>query len=506
MAGYSLGVMVSRLSGMCRDIALAYFFGTSQEIALFMVAYRFANLMRRMLAETPLTSSFVPLFEKAKQEGEALAFFRDTFGSLVVLTALITGAIVGGGWGIGSFFSIQGEGMKLAQVMTFSLPAICLYTLCSQLLHCEKKFFLPAAAPVGFNGMWIIGAYWASRFYKMEILAWGVVAAFFVQWLFVMPPLIKRFPELLSFAFLRKIRLFSSTVRSMGKPLVLGALGMGATQINLVLDSLFAKVADPEGPAFLWYAIRLQQVPMALFGVAMTAVLLPAFSRAVKAFDIEQAEWLFSHGIKRSFALMSFSMFGLLALGKLAVMLLFARGSFTEVSLENTWQCLVGYSLGLIPHAAALLLSAYFYAKEDFKTPMKASLYAMGLNAGLNALMVFALGLGALSIALATSLTSLFNALYLFSKMNLITRQVPRVFYLKTLLLGGGCCMVIGGLQKVFFSLYPLQKSSLLGAFVFFLLAAAYCGLYFVLEIKTKSQEVLQCIKEAFKLEKVLKK
>ena len=79
--GYSFGVFISRISGMCRDIALSFFFGTGPEIALFMMAYRFANLMRRMLAESPLSSSFVPIFESKKNNSseEGVRFFRDLF-------------------------------------------------------------------------------------------------------------------------------------------------------------------------------------------------------------------------------------------------------------------------------------------------------------------------------------------------------------------------------------------------------------------------------------------
>lgn len=507
--GYSLGVVMSRVSGMFRDIALAAFFGASAEIALFMVAYRFANLMRRMLAETPLASSFVPLFEKTKRESkeESASFFRDTFFSLAVIASVVTLMIVGGLQVALQTIPSQTRLIELTQIMTPSLLAICLYALCSQLLHCERKFFLPAVAPVGFNLMWIIAAYLGSRyvsFASMHLLAWGVVVAFVVQWLILLPTTLKVLPGALSWGFLKKTKLFSPSVRLMGRPFLLGALGMGAAQINMALDSLFATAADLQGPAFLWYAVRIEQVPMALFGVAISATLLPALARAVKSGALEHAAALLQQGLKRSFALMAFSMFGLLALGRLVVMILFARGAFDLVALEATTKCLWYYSLGLIPHGAVLLLAAAFYAYEDFKTPMRASIYAVILNVASNAFMVFVLHLGAPSIALATSLTSLFNYLYLqkqLKKKN-IQKLVPSIFYIKTLITGALTLALTLGLQSFVFKTLKLGSSSLVALGSLILLGSFYVSVYFLLEIKLKCKEIFSLFKEVIGLRK----
>ncbi|MEI8300160.1 MAG: murein biosynthesis integral membrane protein MurJ [Chlamydiota bacterium] len=506
---YSLGVVVSRLSGMCRDMVLAACFGASAEIALFMVAYRFANLMRRMLAESPLASSFVPLFEKKKgvSKEEASRFFRDVLISLVVIVTCVICLMMGGLEGLIYIAPSQGELFRLIQIMTPSLLFICLYALCSQLLHCERQFFLPAMAPVGFNFIWIIAAYLAGyqiSFTSMFWLSWGIVVAFCVQWGILMPTTAKIVPEIISWKFLRETRLFSPSVRLMGKPFLLGALGMGASQINMALDSVFATIADSQGPAFLWYAIRLQQVPMALFGVAISAVLLPALSRAIKGGYLEQGLTLLEQGLKRSFALMTFSMFGLFALGRLITMVIFARGAFDLQALEATTKCLWCYSLGLIPHAAVMLLAAAFYAYEDFKTPMKGAVYVVVLNVVGNAFMVFVLHLGAESIALATSLTSVCNYLYLHRHLRckLGKQFVHGVFYIKTLTVGCGALWATLALQAALLKTAELHTASFTALSKGILLGLFYLGVYCLLEKGLKCAEVFSFFKEAFRLRK----
>jgi putative peptidoglycan lipid II flippase len=349
--------------------------------------------------------------------------------------------------------------------------------------------------------MWIIaaavGGYYASLT-SIYLLAWGVVVAFMVQWLILLPTSLKILPVKISWEFLKKTQLFSPSVRLMSGPFMLGALGMGATQINMALDSLFATAADLQGPAFLWYAIRIEQVPMALFGVAISAALLPALVRVVKAGNFGGGDNLLQQGLKRSFALMTFSTFGLLALGRLVVMMLFARGAFDCVAVEETTKCLWCYSLGLIPHAAVLLLAAHFYAYEDFKTPMRGSVYAVILNILMNAFMVFILHLGASSIALATSVTSLLNCLYLNRqlKKRRSHKIVPGVFYVKTLTAGAVTWAMTCGLQSFAFKTVLLEASSLimLGALTF--LGGFYVAAYFFLEGRFKCGEVFSLVKE----------
>lgn len=497
-SGYGAGVVVSRLSGLAREVSLAFFFGTSPELALFMVAYRFANLLRRMLAESPLTSSFIPLFEAHKQKSpeEGAFFMRDLFYSFALLVLgivlLIIVSLVFTRHFLTSSDSIQL--CKLTECMTPSLLFLCLYGLCAAFLQSEKQFFLASAAPVMFNFVWIGAAYYAyisKSSHTMFILAWGIVIAFAMQWAVLLPKVLKQLRAHLSIKNLFKPKLFAPSLKKMVKPFCFGMLGIGATQINIALDGVFARFASPEGPAFLWYAVRLEQLPIALFGVAISAVILPILTRAVHSGDDLTSKKLLEKGQRQTFALMSLSMFGIFSLGRLIVEVLFGHGAFDAHSIEEVTNCLWGYSIGLIPHGILLLFSSCFYAYKDYKTPMHAALISVVINVCLNVVMVFFLKWGALSIAIGTSLTSLFNALYLII---IFERKRPSIFsnmsmfYLKHLVCGVSAFLIVGFLSNI---LAPLLSKPALLAF----LGSSCIASYLFMEKALKSEEVLELVR-----------
>lgn len=509
--GYSFGVVLSRVSGLLRDICLAFFFGTGVQIATFMVAYRFANLLRRVVAESPLASGFAPCFEDRKKIGEKEGYFftRDllfTATILVSLLCLVLMAVLL----LSNFFLPKEhpffEIIRLTNWMMPSLVFIFIYGLSSSFLQCERKFFLPALAPVFFNFVWIFFACASTLFPKsqMEVLSIGIVAAFAMQSLIALFPSFTILKDKISVKELFRPKLFHKSLKAMIKPFFLGAIGVSATQINAALDSIFAKYADVSGPAYLWYAIRLEQVPIALFGVSISAALLPALTRALKEDSKERFIQFLKYGMKKSFALMVFSFFALLALGGLALSLVFARGEFSFSSVYHTSKCLIAYSLGLIPHAATLILSAAFYAKGLFKEPVKASIWSVSINILLNALFVFGFHIKAEGIALATSAASLVNAICLLISFRKVFDE--KLFNLRpyTKIFCSGAfafCILLSFFQLVGYSAKDLISNSMcFPAFssftrhaLFFLSSSlVYMGAFLLAEICFKESHLRQ--------------
>ena len=417
------GTLISRFSGMMRDILLAMFFGTSQFLASFMVAFRFANLFRRLFAESALSSSFVPMLEKKRKQSEKLSdfFFRDVFVLLLsvgtVVTAFLEGCVFFSSYFLKgtSFFEI----LPFIHIMLPSIVFLMLYGLFSAYLQCSGKYFIGAFSPVAFNIIWCIFAFFAkshSQSGAMTILSWGVNVAFFAQLILTAFVAVKSFSKSLS-----KTELFSSfslkeSAKEIFKPYVLGMIGISAVQLNTLLDSLFAKIADGSGPAYLWYAIRIQQVPLSLFSIALAAAMLPTLSRVLKQNSTGQFQTTLNATLRKNILLLSFSSIGLVVLGFMSLRLIFFRGAFDVVSLGMTLKCLWGYLLGLVFQGSVIVLSQGFYAKHDFKTPVKASAIAVAINISCNALFVFGFKLGAVSIALATSFASIFQFFYLQAK------------------------------------------------------------------------------------------
>lgn len=414
------GTIVSRISGMARDIAMASTFGTEPTLAAFFISFRLAHLLRRLLGEGALQSAFIPHFEKLKSEKQASAFFIDLYGSIALLLLLLIGVAMGGIALLLQFGDLSSSNHEIALFSLVMLPSalfICLFGLNASLLQCEKYYFLPSFAPVAFNVIWMSALpFLKGRELKSAMigLSMAICLACFFQWLSTLPKSLSIVKRLHGGAFgWRQCRPFSSAVRALFLPLVLGIAGVAATQINSALDLLFARYADPAGPAYLWFAIRLAQLPLALFGIALSSALLPALSRAIEKSHHSRYVELMHAAIKQTTTLMLPLTVILMILSQSGIRLLYGWGDFNATSITETSYCLIGYGLGLIPQALVLLVAPAFYAQKNFRLPAQATLFSVALNALLNFVMVFGLHWGAFSIAVATSLSAWGNFIFL---------------------------------------------------------------------------------------------
>jgi putative peptidoglycan lipid II flippase len=190
-------------------------------------------------------------------------------------------------------------------------------------------------------------------------------------------------------------------------------IGISAVQVNSTLDALFARAASLEGPAYLWYAIRIEQIPLALFGIALSSALLPPLARALKEGSYDHYLNLLRFALRKGFSLIFPCSCALFVLGVSGINLLYGHGHFTSEAVYQTTLCLWGYGLGLLPSVFVLFLAPAFYADKQFAIPMKGSLFSVGFHLCLTSLFVFGFHWGAFSIALATSLSAWGNYLYL---------------------------------------------------------------------------------------------
>lgn len=410
-ASFFSGTLISRVTGYLRDLSMAFSFGTSAPLAAFFTAFRLSNLPRRLLGEGGMQTAFIPHYEELKHEDskKSLQFFVDLSAWLsILLLAIVTLSILAL-IGLRQFFS--SEIIDLTIYMMPGLFFICLYGLNAGLLECERSFFTPSIAPVAFNFVWIafsLALMHTPITQAMVILAFGISLGCMGQWLVTLPKVY----SLLKGHNLR-INLRSAEVRRLWKPLFLTNLGIISTQINAALDPLFARFANLEGPAWLWYAIRIEQVPLALFGIALSGALLPPLARSVKEGNLEKFHSFLFTALKRSAFLMIPITIAIFFLGDWGVKLAFGYGDFGLSSLEGTVACLFGYSIGLLPQTWVLILAPAFFARGDYKTPAIASVGAVLANTLFNAIAIFGFGWGAESVAYATSLASVVNCLIL---------------------------------------------------------------------------------------------
>jgi putative peptidoglycan lipid II flippase len=463
------GTLLSRISGMIRDVSMAYAFGTDAVIASFMVAYRLAHLCRRLFGEGSLQSAFIPEFESLRYSDSARAFqfFRDLAFSLTIFLILLISFF---SLGI-EFFLVWGnlssettEILKLTLLMLPSLLFICLFGLNASLLQCEKIYFTSAVAPVAFNCAWI-ATIWILKTYQISNaiywLAISVIIACFLQWLVTIPQTLKILKQYLFTPTWQEIRqsFFSPDLKKLIKPFSLGMIGVMASQINAAVDTLFAQYAEPEGPAFLWYAIRLQQLPLALFGVALAGALLPPLTRALKDKNWERYEQFLQEAISYTFRLMIPLTAAIFVMGYSSVNLIFGHGDFVSNSVIGTTKCLWGYGIGLLPSCLILLLAPACYAQHNYQLPAIASLFNMVLNLCLNSLFIMGLGWGATSVAIATSLSAWVNVIFLTVFLNRQKTWLPYSLFFDGLKILGVCGLVLVGaeISKYFFEHPTIQ-------------------------------------------------
>ena len=454
------GTILSRITGLVRDVTMAFVFGSDPAIAAFMVAYRLANVFRRLLGEGPLPSGFVPHFETLRREDEksGARFFRDVFFSLLVTLLLSLFVLEVLFVLIGKIYPEASLLLGLSELMMPGVVFVCLYGVSSALLQCQKKFFLSSFSPALFNAVWISAVLLQKGKLPKEgvwSLAAAVVLGFFLQWAVLLPSMYKYLKKALSLREIFSFTIFPKEVRSVIKPFLFGLIGVAAVQINSALDALFARSASLEGPAYLWYAIRIEQVPVALFGVALASALLPALSRALANKNKEEFTALIKEGVDKTLGLMIPCTVGVFVLAVVGINLIYGRGSFSLEAVKETVYALWGYGAGLLPTIFVLLFAPIFYAKKDFKTPMIASLGAVFVNLVLNTVFVFGMGFGAFSVALATSLSAFCNMFFLRKRLG----EDLRIFIQskKSLLVSS-----MAGVGTVFFSCAVFGESFLL--------------------------------------------
>lgn len=491
------GTALSRVSGMLRDMSMAYVFGTQASIAAFMLAFRFSHLLRRLFGEGALQSAFIPEFEALRQQNSdrAFSFFRNL---AVLLTLFLSCIILISSVGLGLFlvYGDLTEGNRDVLLLTIlmlpSLLFICLFGLNASLLQCEKSYFTPGVAPVAFNLIWIVVVFFLRHLEGEKAMPWlacGVIIACFFQWILTVPKTISILKNNLSISLWKDIRLFSPDIIRMGKPLVLGIIGVGASQINNAIDAVFARFAEAEGPALLWYSIRIQQLPLALFGIAISGALLPPLSRAIKGHDWSKYHHFLQYALRKTIDLMIPITFFLIVAGDTCINLIYGRGDFSSTSVAGTTLCLWAYGSGLLPMALVLILAPACYAQSDYRLPAYASFLTMGLNCILNTWMIVGFGLGAMSVALATSISAWINLAFLsisLSKRNgamfnpSLCRYILRVCFISCI--ASGCVALMRNSMQDFalIALFKEQTPEFTRQFGWQLFAMIWQGLLFL--------------------------
>lgn len=411
--------MVSRIFGFLRDMVTAQFFGATAAFDAFSVAFRIPNLMRRLFAEGSFSQAFVPVlseYQKKKSHEDINEFINAIAGTLgFILLCVTIAGVVFAPWIIRLFapgFETQGARFDMAVTMlriTFPyLFLISLTAFAGAILNTYSRFWVAAFTPVFLNICMIAAAFWLSPRLQIPItsLAWGVLIAGIVQLLF-------QFPFLRRMHLLPrpKIRFHDPGVRRVLKLMVPALFGVSVSQVNLLLDTLFASLLIVGSVSWLYFSDRLMEFPLGVIGVAISTVILPHLSRHHAAESHDD----FSHTI--DWALRLVLLVGLPAAVVFAVIsgpllsTLLQHGHFDGYAVIMASKSLSMFALGIAPFMLIKILAAGFYAKQDLRTPVRIGIIAMISNMVFNIILIWPLKHA--GIALATSLSAILNAGFL---------------------------------------------------------------------------------------------
>ncbi len=415
--------MISRLLGFVRDMLIARLFGVDLATDAFFIAFKIPNFLRRLFTEGAFAQAFIPALSESRERGsqEALKQFVDrTAGTLALVLMLVTIlGMIAAPVLITLFapgFIWKGSQYELAvQMLRITFPYlffISLVAFAGSVLNAHGKFAIPALTPALLNICMIAAAIWLAPMMAEPViaLAWGVFIAGVVQLLFQMPALMR-----LGLVPRLRFDFNDAGVKRMMGFMLPAILGVSATQINLLLDTLMASFLSAGSVSWLYYSDRLVEFPLGIFGVAVATVILPNLSRDHAADDTTAFSNSLDWGLRLVLLIGMPAMVGLLMLAEPILSTLFQYKEFGADDVHLAGQSLMAYSAGLLGFILIKVLAPGFTSRQDMKTPVRYGLYAIGANMLLNAALMFPMAHA--GIALATSLSAFLNAFLLLGKL-----------------------------------------------------------------------------------------
>ncbi|CAA7616342.1 murein biosynthesis integral membrane protein MurJ [Magnetospirillum sp. UT-4] len=434
--------MLSRITGLMREMMIAHFMGAGGIADAFFVAFRLPNLFRSLFAEGAFNAAFIPLFTaRLTKDGEAEArsFAEQAFGVMALVLAAVVVvmelAMPWVMWGLApGFADTPGKlalAVDLARICFPYLLFISLTALQAGVLNALGRFAAAAGTPVLLNlvamaGLWALTPVTET---PGHALAWGTFAAGIMQfaWLAIVVrragmPLRPWKPR------------FSPEIGVLARRIVPGAIGAGVYQVNLVVNTIIASTVADGAVSYLNYADRINQLPLGVVGIAVGTALLPLLTRQLKAGQYGAARDSQNRAAEFALLLTLPAAAALIAIAAPVVRVLFERGQFGPAETAATAQALMAFALGLPAYVLVKVLVPAFFAREDTRTPVQVAGAAMALNIVLNLALIGPLA--HVGMALATALSAWFNVVVLalilkrrdlFAMDSRLSSRAPRI-------------------------------------------------------------------------------
>jgi putative peptidoglycan lipid II flippase len=404
--------MASRALGFVRDVLVAAYLGAGPVADAFVVAFKLPNFFRRLFAEGAFNAAYVPSFAgRLEVDGEERArlFAEEVLAVLLaVLLLFVTLLQIAMPWVmlvLAPGFADQPQkfdlAVELARITFPYLMFISLVSLMGGVLNSLGRFAAAAAAPIMLNLCMIAAVLGLTPYTKTpgHALAYGVTAAGITQFIWLMWS---------CHAAGMRLRLvvprLTPGVKRVLTLMIPGAIGAGVVQVNLFIDVIIASFLPGGSVSYLYYADRINELPLGVIGIAIGTALLPLMSRHIRAGQDGAAMASLNRALEFGLLVTLPAAAALVVLATPIIAVLFQRGAFGAAETAATAAALAAYALGLPAYVANKALTPAFYAREDTATPVKiASVVVVANTAFAVALMQ---PLAHVGIALATALSS----------------------------------------------------------------------------------------------------
>jgi putative peptidoglycan lipid II flippase len=389
------GILLSRITGLVREQAIAFFLGNGLAVDAFRAALRIPNVLQNLLGEGVLSASFIPVYSRLLDQERRDAAGR-VAGAIAGLLATIAGALVVVGVLAAEPITrvlapgFAGERFRLTvtlvRILTPGIGFLVLSAWCLGILNSHRRFFLSYVAPVLWNAAAIAAlvTFGLAGFGDNELvvaLAWGTLAGGLVQFAVQLPPVLRLEPGLRPLPSIsdgntrRVLRRFGPVV-----------VGRGVVQLSSYVDLALASLLALGAVSALGYAQILYLLPISLFGMSVAAAELPELSRSGAA-TIERVE----AGLERlAFFVVPVAAIYIVA-GDIVVAALFQRGEFGPLDSLQVWAILAAYSVGLLASTSSRLLQSSLYARGDTRTPAWLSAVRVTVSAAFGATLMLPL-------------------------------------------------------------------------------------------------------------------
>ena len=439
--------LASRILGLVRDSLFARFVGASFVSDAFLIAFRLPNLFRALFAEGAFSAAFIPMFNRkvADKDGPGLpagiAFATDALSVLLPVLIGMTLVMELAAWPVtwalsGGFNDATPQqfafAVELARLTFPYLPLISLVSLLGGILNSLHRFWVAAAAPILLNLTLIAALLFfherepllTARNQAIAVTVSGGLQLLWLWWACrragVVLPL--RLPR------------FGPDVKRLLTLIWPAAAGAGAVQINLVVSTALAAKLLPEGSvSYIYYADRLNQLPLGLIGIGLGTVLLPTISHLLGRGEEAEAMATQNRGLELAVLLTLPATVALIVCGTPIVAALFQHGQFTPEDSRFTAQALAAFSVGLPAYVLVKVLTPGFYARSDTRTPVRYATVSMVVNLVLNLALIPTIGHR--GPPLATAIASTVNVALLYRTLRVrgqfvadarLRRRIPR--------------------------------------------------------------------------------